>query len=328
MGLVELKIKDPKKLKLYRELKNTLLVIVGSIILAFASAVFLTPSDIVSGGILSIGILFNAWIEGATGFQAYDIIVGITQALFWFLGLIFVGKKFSLRTLLSTVAYPVFYSLFLRLNLVEALNLIADPSSYGKLLLLGLFGGFLTGAGVAISYLGNGSTGGVDVISRILKKYFHVKEDISSFAIDATLIIIGMIVFQDVFKGLVGIITALCCALAIQFIYIRGNAYIICEIISEKYEDIQLFIHDELGHATTLFESQGGYSGEKRIMIRVVIYRDEENILRSRIAEIDPRAFVCFTLAKAINGEGFEPLKPIPFLKNESKKDSKNNDQK
>jgi hypothetical protein len=63
-----------------------------------------------------------------------------------------------------------------------------------------------------------------------------------------------------------------------------------------------------MDHATTVIDTVGGYTGEKRKMIRVIIYQVETAELRTKIAELDPKAFVSFTQAKTINGEGFEPF--------------------
>jgi uncharacterized membrane-anchored protein YitT (DUF2179 family) len=78
--------------------------------------------------------------------------------------------------------------------------------------------------------------------------------------------------------------------------------------LSDHYEEIQDYIHKDMDHATTIIDTIGGYTGEKRKMIRVVIYQVETAELRTKIAEIDPKAFVSFTQAKTINGEGFEPF--------------------
>ncbi|MBR4275231.1 MAG: YitT family protein, partial [Bacilli bacterium] len=84
--------------------------------------------------------------------------------------------------------------------------------------------------------------------------------------------------------------------------------FVICDIITEKYEEVNRFVIDEMDHSTTLFDTVGGYTGEDRKMVRAVIYTDETTELREFIATIDPKAFVSFTKAKTINGEGFEPF--------------------
>ncbi len=334
--MVQLKqlFKDKKRLK--HEIRNIFLILLGSVVLAFGSSM-LEPFDIISGGVLSIGIIFNSFIEPLAGFNITDIVVAIVQVVLWLVGLFFVGRHFSMRTLLSSLAYPLFYSLFLRLNVAD--YIWGGASSFENLtymLLAGLFGGFLTGAGVAISYRGEGSTGGLDVISKLLAKHTRVKEDTSSFLMDATLIVIGVIVTWDFSTGvvpcLIGILGALCCALAIQYLYIRSQRFLECDIISSHYQEIMNYVHDELGHGTTVFKVYGGYLGEERRLLRVIIYKNEEEDFRNKIGEIDPKAFVSFITTKTINGEGFEPLLKNkvrlknPFNGKRKKKDLKDED--
>jgi uncharacterized membrane-anchored protein YitT (DUF2179 family) len=305
------------KSKVLGEIKNILFVIVGCSILAFADAAFLTPGNIISGGVVSVGIIAQfyyakgpAWLFGLPSIN--DVVVTFVQVILWVIGWFTLGKKFSLNTLVASITYPLIYALLFRFDIGGALGLDAlfEGSTAGtaELMLAGIFGGALAGAGVAISYLGNGSTGGFDIVSFIIAKYSEMKQDVSGFLIDASLIVVGMICMRDAIQGLVGILAALACAVAVQYIYVNADTFVIVDILSDHYGDIQDYIHKDMDHATTVIDTIGGYTGEKRKMIRVVIYQVETAELRSKIAEIDPKAFVSFTQAKTINGEGFEPF--------------------
>lgn len=306
------KLREIPRKELIREGRNILYVVLGSLVLAFASACFLEPLEIVSGGLLSIGIILNGVIEPLAGFNVSDIVVAIASILFWLIGLIFIGWKFSARTLLSSLLYPAFFSLFLRTGFIDVVGLSvlvgAGEGEEVRHLIGGLFGGFLTGAGVAISFLGDGSTGGVDIIALLLGKATPIREDIWTFAIDASLVLIGAAVYQDILVALIGILTAFCSAMAIQFIYIRGNSAIIVEVISDKREEIQRWAETELEHGTTIIRARGGYSGVRRDILRVIVNRSELNAFRNKIADIDPKAFVSMTQAQTIHGLGFRPL--------------------
>jgi len=299
------------------ELKNISLVLLGCLVLAFADAIFIIPCNIVNGGIDSLGIIVNHYLEPIFNFNVTDIVLAVVQMIFWVIGISFLGMKFSIHTLLGTIAFPVFYAIMLRLNLVENLGIQAmylkntnpDGSlNLAVLMMAGLFGGVLSGAGVAFTYLGNGSTGGTDVISFIIAKYSEIKQDISGFVMDTSFIVAGIIVFKDWELGLVGVLSAFACALAIQFIYIYANSFIITDIISEKTDIIQDYIHKEMKHGSTIVNVVGGFSGEKRKIIRVLIFKIEMSELKNFIGAVDPNAIVTFTQAKTINGVGFEPF--------------------
>ncbi|MCH3908828.1 MAG: YitT family protein [Bacilli bacterium] len=319
------RLKIDKK-KFYEEAKNISLVLAGCFVLALADALFIVPCNIVNGGVDSLGVIVNYFLEPIFNFNFTDIVIMGSQLILWLIGLAFLGKKFSFHTLLGTIAFPLFYSLLLRINLLDliglsemyAKNTNPDGSlSLSLLMMAGLFGGLLSGAGVALSYLGDGSTGGFDVVSFIIARYSDMKEDLSGLIMDTSLILIGLISMRNWELALSGILSAFVCAFAIQFIYIYSNSFVIADILTDKEDLVLDFIHEKMGHGTTLIDAEGGYSRTKRKLIRVVIYRVEINDLKDFIASVDQDAFVGFTAAKAVNGNGFEPLR---ISKNAKKK--------
>lgn len=304
--------------KLYTLIKNYLLVFLGSIVLAFGDAAFITPCNIVSGGVASIGIILNHYLEPLWGFDTNSLVVAIVTISLFVISFFLVGKDFALKTALSSLVFPGLFALFMWMdigNLIGLGELYAKVASgdVGYFLLAAIFGGALTGTGVALSYLGDGSTGGLDVIAEIIAKHTSVKQDASSFVIDATLVIVGIFVFKDIVSGLVGILSAFACALAVRYVFVRLSSFVIVDIISDKVSEIQDYVHNTMEHATTVIDGEGGYTGEKRKMLRVVIYHDEQNEIRQVVAKIDPKAFMSFTTATSINGEGFEPLTSSRF---------------
>ena len=311
----------PTKEQVKRWVKEYSLVALGCLLVALADALFITPCNIVCGGVASIGIIANHYLEPLWGFDTNSTIATIAQVILLLVGWIVLGKDFGFKTAFAGLAFAGFYAGLMALNLGPKIGLsevyeaakTQDLSSTGSVILMALAGGAVSGVGVAVSYLGGGSTGGLDVLCRILAKYTSIKEDFSSFIFDGALVIIGMIVFRAIIPGLIGILTAFVCAVAIQYVYIYLSSHIIVDIISDKYEEIQEYVHNHMGegrtgHGTTLIDSVGGFSGESKKLLRVVIYHHEEVELRDLIARIDPNAFVVFSLARGINGEGFAPL--------------------
>ncbi len=312
MSLLKNRKKMTKAEKL-RILRNYSLVLLACVVLSFGDAAFITPCNIISGGVASIGIIANHYLEPLLGFDTNSMVVAIVQVVLLIVGFLILGKEFAMKTAFASLVYPAIFALFMWLDIGNALGLSVmyervASGDVGYSILAGLFGGALVGTGVALGYLGNGSTGGLDVISGIIAKYNDVKQDVSGFIIDATLVIVGIFVYRNIVSGLIGILSAFACALAVQYIYISLNSYVIVDIISDKVEEIKTYIHQEMEHATTIVDVEGGYTGEKRTMIRVVIYHEEQAELRQLVADVDPKAFMSITTAKAINGEGFEPL--------------------
>ncbi|MCD8195091.1 MAG: YitT family protein [Coprobacillus sp.] len=301
-----------------------LLVIVGCFVLAFGTATFFTELNIVAGGLSGIGIIIQAFVP--EGYEVIDITVFVLTWILWALGFIFLGREFALKTLMATIVYPLALALFLRVPFFQNLSVtMAGDGGTADILINCIFGGLCTGAGVALTFLGGGSSGGVDVIAFILEKYTGLKQSIGSFICDAIIIVIGIFVIPDnIIPGLCGIISAFLCALMIQFIYISNLTAYQVDIISDHYLEISQYVQDELGRGATIIDAKGGYHGDDRPILRVVVDRSQRNALRDYIAKVDPKAFTTFTQTSAVLGEGFREY-PKPRTTKKNTKNEENN---
>ncbi len=291
---------------------NILLVVFGNIILAIGTGFFLVPANIVAGGMSGLAIIAN----NLFGFDI-DITVAILSWFLFFVGLVFLGKKFSLQTLLGTIVYPIALSIIYRF-FNDPIGLAPGGISAGldefHALLAGIFGGAFVGAGCAITFLGGGSTGGTDVIVFIIKKYFGLKTSIVGFFTDA-LIIIGGLFVTGVIPALVGVMSAFISAVMVEFIFVGWSTTFVAQIISAKGPEINAYVQKTLNRGTTLVPVVGGYTGNDYQMIQVAFDKKEYTILRDSINRIDPKAFVTFLRAQAVFGSGFEPFPEKDFRK-------------
>jgi len=296
--------KNWKKEQWFSFICNNILILIGSFLLAIGAGVFLVKLNIVSGGLSGVGIVIQHFVD----FQIIDIFVWIATAIFWVIGWFFVGKEFSLRTLLSSIAYPGFLTLILRVEYFQNItSQVVGNGDTSNVLICGLFGGVFIGAGVALTFLGKGSTGGVDVLIFILAKNTKLKESIWSFIIDSTVIVLSMIIIPNQWiNSLVGILSAFISATMIEFIYNSNISSFQADIISSEWEKISRFAQDELGRGATIIHAEGGYKGDERIILRVVFEKRQFDKLRKYIATVDPKAFVTYTQTKAVYGEGFK----------------------
>ena len=280
------------------------IMILGSTIIAFGVAIFLSKLEIVSGGVGGIAIIIQHFIpEG----QYIDIITAILNVLLFLLGLIFLGKDFAIKTLVATIVYPLALTLFLRVEYFQHLSeVVAGDGSVGYIIICGVFGGVFMGTGVAITFLGGGSTGGVDIIVILIAEKTHAKESILSFVVDA-IIILASIIFirENLVNSLCGVISAFLSALMIEFLFVNQTASIQADIISDKWEDISKFAQDKLMRGATIIKAKGGYKGDERIILRVVFDRRQFEQFKKYIAEADPKAFITYTQTNAVYGEGF-----------------------
>ncbi len=313
--------KKYSKVQIRNMITKTLAIILGNLVLAFGSAIFLIKLNIISGGLSGIGIIFQHFIGdiGFFGGTVVDIIVFILSWILWLVGFFFVSKEFAFKTLISTVVYPLFLALFLRINVF---NDLAKMVSYygvageitadtivpiGNLLLCAIFGGVFVGTGVSLTFIGGGSTGGVDVLIALVAKYTPVKESTASFAIDATIVVLGMILIPKNFvPALCGIVSAFITSILIEFVYVGNQTSYQVDIISDKWQEISKFAQEKLERGATIINAEGGYKGDDRVILRIVFDKRQYQKLRTFISETDPKAFVTFTRTNAVYGEGFK----------------------
>ena len=315
--------KNSTKREKNKAILNIFLLIFGSVLIAFGTAIFLIPSGIPAGGLSGAGVVIQYLVPS---FEI-EYFVLICTWIFFVVGWILLGTRFAFRTLISTIIYPLALLLFSRVavftNISDYLRAdsvtVIDSSGNSRIildnvqiLLNGLFGGALVGTGVSLTFLGGGSSGGVDVLYFILAKYARIRQSVSSFVIDGAVILTGIIIKavgsgDEIIIPFIGIISVFVGAMMIEYIYIRKNSAYYAEIISERWEEISDFIQNDIERGVTIVPVVGGYLKEEKVMLRVVFDQSDYQAIKTRISQIDPSAFVTYTRTEAVFGEGFTP---------------------
>jgi uncharacterized membrane-anchored protein YitT (DUF2179 family) len=291
---------------------NVLVIMAANFLLAFASAFFLIPMNIVNGGMTGLSLIFFSWFA-----IPVDITTAILAWSFFFVGLIILGKKFSAQTFLATILYPIFLFLLIRFVGQDSIGLSIEEETHR--LLASVFGGSLVGLGIGMSFLVGGSTGGFDVVMLIGQRYFDWKASVSSFVIDAVIIAIGMFTF-GIITGLYGVIATVLTSVMIELVFVGLSKVYLVTIVSSQHALINQFIIDKLSRGSTIYQAKGGYLQQPQNVIQVAIQRQEYFLLKQMIAEKDPSAFVMITQARAILGLGFDPLSAtLPTFKKKGK---------
>ena len=240
-----------------------------------------------------------------------DVCVTILTWVLFILGWIILGSEFTLKTLVSAIVYPIALSIFMRLPSPEVMGGffdIADSGEYSELALIlsSLFGGAFVGAGCAVTFIGGGSTGGVDIIAFIICKCCKkIKSSSAIFAIDASIILLGILVFKDLVLCLVGIISAFVVSLVIDRIFHGESPAFIAHIVSDKYNDINEAIIEKLDRTSTILHATGGYSGMEKKVIMVSFTMRQYHDFLTCVKSIDKNAFITIHRAHEINGNGW-----------------------
>ena len=306
---------------------NLFYLAIGSIILSFGTSIFLISDGIPAGGLSGLGVVIGYLVSG---FNIEIFVLVATWSLF-FVGWIFLGTRFIFKTLISTIIFPLALLAFSNIpffvemaNNLRASEIVVSSISGDEIhlfdnvqiLLNGLFGGALVGVGVSLTFIGGGSSGGVDVLYFILAKYLRIRQSISSFAIDAVILLAGIVIKAvmsdaEIIRPLIGIVSVLVSSIMIEYFYIRKSSAYVVEIISTRWEEINSYIQDEIGRGTTIFPIKGGYNQEDKILLRAVFDQTDYQSIRSKISQVDPNAFVTYTRTEAVFGEGFTPHRNV-----------------
>lgn len=296
------------KKELCNQIRNVILVVVGTLILAFGTAVFILPFNIVAGGMSGLAIIIDTLIpiEAIT----VDMIITVLTWVLFFLGLVFLGKDFAMKTLISAIVYPVGISLFLRLADGGVLGglFCLKTSGYTELPLIisATVGGALIGVGCAITFLSGGSTGGTDIIAFLICKVFkRFKSSVAVFLVDAIIIALGVFITNDLILSLLGIVCAMIGAFVIDKIFLGGTVAFVAQIVTNEGEAINRAVIEQMERSTTILSAKGGYSGKEKQVLTVSFSMRQYTQLMSIILRTDPTAFVTVNKAHEIRGEGW-----------------------
>jgi len=278
-----------------RSLLDYLLILLGAFLQALALRLFLVPADLISGGISGLAQLINYYTDFPIGMM---VLVGNIPlfVLGWqYLG----GPRFTIRTILSILSFSIF---------TDSLGFFLPSEGVtGDIVLNTLYGGLLLGIGLGIVYRGRGSSGGTDILGRILNQ--HTGMTISqAYLITDSLVVLGAGFVFGWTKALYGLVLIYVSGLAAEIALQGTNVIRTAIIVTTETEAITQAVMVELERGVTILSGTGGYTGEPRDVIYCTVSRMEINRLKILVHDIDPKAFMVIGQAQEALGEGFNPL--------------------
>ena len=278
-------------------LKNIILeifyTILGSLIMAFATAQFLLPNHLSTGGFSGIAtIVYYLWNipVGTTNF-----IINIPLLILAYLK---IGKYFILKAVGGTILLSFF------LNILEGL-----PSLTEDRLLACIYGGILMGLGTALIFKAGASTGGTDLITTLVKR-FNVEIRTSNIVIifDTIIVLLSVLFFRTIEVGLYSAIAIYLMGKMIDISFEGINFSKMIFIISDKYGEISDNINKSLVRGTTGLYGKGMYTNKERTILLCVVNRNEVSKIRKIVDEVDKNAFIVISNAREVYGLGFKSI--------------------
>ena len=266
-----------------------LYVIIGAAVIAFGFSVFLFPNQVASGGVSGISTILHGMFGWNAGLVQYAFNIPLFIA-----GVIFLGKKFGLKSLVGTLALPLFVIIT---GSWDAWTL--NP------LLGAIFGGIVVGFGIGLVFKGQASTGGTDLLAQIITKYTGLTLGTSVLLIDGIIAVSAALVF-DLEKGLYALIGLYVTTKTIDIVQLGFSQSKMVYIITNKQDEVRDAIYAEIDRGVTKLPAVGGYTGQEKPVLMVVVYQTEFTKLKQVIKTVDPTAFVIVADAYEVLGEGFK----------------------
>ena len=315
-----------KKIKITKKhIKDFLTINLGVFLMAMAYSILIDRNKLVIGGVGGIATILSNAITGLKINSSFIIL--IINVVLLLIALIFVGKKFFLKTLYTSLIYPVYVFMFEKIilllqDVVPDLSLTkeelaiklsdialgqnaANAIMAGSYLLVIIFGAVISGFGLGLTLKKGESTGGVDIIQQILLDRFKIPFSISLLMIDGTIVTVAAIYFKDFFMILYGFLFIYLSGVVLDAIVFSGFNSRAVYIITSDPEAVKNKIYSVLERGVTEIYSRGGYRQEDKKMLVCVMSNNEFYKMKTLILEIDKRAFIFVARVSEVHGEGF-----------------------
>ncbi|MFF2483640.1 YitT family protein [Paenibacillus sp. NPDC058071] len=264
-------------------------VTVGTFVVALSFNLFMVPNGIASGGVSGLSILVQQLAGISPGYTQWALNIPL-----FFAGLFMLGRKFALKTILGSVLLPTFV-------LLSA----SWPTPTHNPLLAAIYGGIGVGLGLGIVFRGQGSTGGLSLAAQILHRYTGMPLGLAVACFDGLVIILaGVIVSPE--AALYALIALFVTSKTIDIVQSGLAVSKVAFIISDEPEQLGEAILHDLDRGLTKLDAHGGYTGESRVVMMVVVDQMEVAKLKRLVRTVDPDAFVIISDTAEVVGQGFK----------------------
>jgi uncharacterized membrane-anchored protein YitT (DUF2179 family) len=280
----------------WKTLQDYAILFAGALVQAIAMRLFLVPGLLVSGGISGAAQIINHYISFPLGVMIFLGNIPLFILGWRFLG----GSRFAIRTAFAVTSFSI---------LTDLLVLWLPPSGLtNDNVLNALFGGVLLGIGLGLVYRGQGTSGGSDILGRILNHRFGISISQAYLITDTIVVLAGGFAFSWE-NALYGMVVIYVSGIAAEMISEGSSIFRTVMIITDQSEAVKRSILETLERGVTILSGTGGYTSADRPVLYCVITRAEVNQLKQLVKEIDPKAFMVIGVAHEALGEGFKPLK-------------------
>ena len=294
------------KKQVLKKIKQFLCVALGVILLDIGFYFFMTPSKIIMGGMTGVSILLEPFYSKIGDWFTPSIFLFIVNTITLIIGGILLGKDFFVKSVFSSLFSPLVVFIFERT--VDPNLFLQYVSESGYYIISLICGAGLAGLGLGIALKNNGSTGGMDVIQKIMSKYMKVPYSITMYFTDWVIVFLSGFTFVGAFafnieSVVYGILGVLGVGMIIDAFLLKARSRRTIHIVTTKPEEIRDMLYKEIDRGVTYVKAEGAYTGVTRTMVVCAMEKHEAYKIMDLIDPIDPEAFCYVTKTKEIIGK-------------------------
>lgn len=272
------------------KIRQNILFILGPVITALGVSLFYLPNKIVSGGVSGISTVLYHLAKIPPGLS-----YAVLNIAFLLISFRVIGKAFVVKTVIGASVLTVFVQLFSML-----------PPLTDDVVLASIFGSLIYGLGIGLTFLAGGSTGGTDILSRLLQHFFpHMKIGKLLLFVDACVILLSFASFKEVNLALWGIVSLFLSTFAVDFLIQKLNISKLAFVVTDKGVEISKLLVGTSPRGVTIFDVTGAYTMEKKNTLMCALKEHELPDFQRKILEVDSDAFIIFAESQQIVGNGF-----------------------
>ena len=275
-----------------------LMCIIGSFMYSAAVSLFVTPLKFAAGGVTGLGILVNYLVP----FVSTGTFVFVANIPLFIVAWKKFGFRFIARTVFATALVSGFIDLLSYLGAEHGWFFDGEEK-----LVAAIFGGIIAGAGLGIVFLGGATTGGLDILARLLKlKFPHFSVGRLILICDFVVVLLSGIVYKSVESVLYSIIIVFLSSLAVDSVVAGRSHSKLLFIMTDYYEDVTRDIIAICGRGVSVIPAKGGYTGKDKNMLMCVVRTHEVARVRDVVAKYDEKPFIIIAEASEVLGQGFK----------------------
>lgn len=274
-------------------IKNILQIALGTMIYAVGIGVFLDPNKLAPGGVMGIGVILSHTIGLGAGSWYFILNVPIL-----ILGWYNFGGRMIIATVYAVICNSLFTNFFSRIH-TQPVDLF--PAT--------MAGSVLAGVGLGLVLKAGATTGGMDIVVKILRrKYKYIKTGTLFLILDLAVVVASGFVFKNINNVMYAFLAVIVTGKVLDYVLYGADEARMILIVSDRSDELVKRILEELDVGATLLKGSGAYTKQNKEMILCVVKKRQAPDLEELVKEEDPHAFMILTNADEIYGEGYKNL--------------------